>query len=72
MNIKLTKAVSYTIAACVVVSSISLTSDAASATSGVSALSSATGVLETTNYTAFAGAQLSVNDMLANATVIAA
>ena len=72
MNIKLTRAVSYTIAACVVVSSISLTSDAANATSGVSALSSATGVLETTNYTAFAGAQLSVNDMLANATVLAA
>ena len=72
MNIKLTKAVSYTIAACVVVSSISLTSDAANATSGVSALSSATGVLETTNYTAFAGAQHSVNDMLANATAISA
>ncbi|SDB42836.1 Cell wall-associated hydrolase, NlpC family [Pseudobutyrivibrio sp. YE44] len=72
MNSKLTRAVSYTIAACVVVSSISLSSDAASATSGVSALSSATGVLETTNYTAFAGAQLSVNDMLANATTIAA
>ena len=32
MNIKLTKDVSYTIAACVVVSSISLTSDAANAT----------------------------------------
>ncbi|SDI25663.1 Cell wall-associated hydrolase, NlpC family [Pseudobutyrivibrio sp. 49] len=72
MKLNLTRAVSYTIAACVVVSSISLTSDAASATSGVSALSSATGVLETTNYTAFAGAQLTVNDMLANATVIAA
>ncbi|SHI91892.1 C40 family peptidase [Pseudobutyrivibrio xylanivorans] len=72
MRFNLTRAVSYTIAACVVVSSISLTSDAASATSGVSALSSATGVLETTNYTAFAGAQLTVNDMLANATVIAA
>ena len=70
MNLKLTKAVSYTIAACVVASSISLCSDAASATSGVSALSSATGVLETTNYTAFAGAQLSVNDMLASATSI--
>lgn len=72
MKFNLTRAVSYTIAACVVVSSISLTSDAASATSGVSALSSATGVLETTNYTAFAGAQLTVNDMLANATIIAA
>ncbi len=72
MNLKMTKAVSYTLAACVVVSSLSLCSDAASATSGVSALSSATGALETTNYTAFAGAQLSVNDMLANATVIAA
>ncbi|QFJ54714.1 C40 family peptidase [Pseudobutyrivibrio xylanivorans] len=72
MNSKMTKVVSYTLAACVVVSSISLTSDAATATSGVSALSSATGVLETTNYTAFAGAQLSVNDMLANATIIAA
>ena len=72
MNIKLTKAVSYTIAACVVASAISLTSDAASATSGVSALSSATGVLETTSYTAFAGVQLTVNDMLANATAISA
>ena len=68
MNSKFTKTVSYTLAACVVASSISLCSDAASATSGVSALSSATGVLETTNYTAFAGAQLSVNDMLANST----
>ncbi|MBR1622669.1 MAG: C40 family peptidase [Pseudobutyrivibrio sp.] len=72
MNLKLTKAVSYTLAACVVASSVSLCSDAANATSGVSALSSATGVLETTNYTAFAGAQLSVNDMLANATAISA
>ncbi|MBP3727977.1 MAG: C40 family peptidase [Pseudobutyrivibrio sp.] len=72
MNSKFTKAVSYTLAACVVASSISLCSDAASATSGVSALSSATGVLETTNFTAFAGAQLSVNDMLANATAIGA
>ncbi len=71
MNLKKTKAVSYTLAACVLASSISLCSDAANATSGVSALSSATGVLETTNYTAFAGAQLSVNDMLANATTIA-
>ena len=70
MNSKFTKTVSYTLAACVVASSISLCSDAASATSGVSALSSATGVLETTNYTAFAGAQLSVNDMLANSTAI--
>ena len=68
MNSKITKTVSYALAACVVASSISLCSDAASATSGVSALSSATGVLETTNFTAFAGAQLSVNDMLANAT----
>ncbi len=72
MNSKWTRAVSYTLAACVVVSSISLSSDAASATSGVSAISSTTGVLDTTNFTAFAGAQLSVNDMLANATVIAA
>lgn len=72
MNLKLTRAVSYTIAACVVVSSISLSSDAAGATSGASALSSTTGVLETTNYSAFAGAQLSVIDMLANATTIAA
>ena len=72
MNSKFTKTVSYTLAACVVASSISLCSDAASATSGVSALSSATGVLETTNFTAFAGAQLSVNDMLANATAIGA
>ena len=72
MNLKLTRAVSYTIAACVVVSSISLSSDAAGATSGASALSSTTGVLEATNYSAFAGAQLSVIDMLANATTIAA
>ena len=72
MNSKFTKTVSYTLAACVVASSISLCSDAASATSGVSALSSATGVLETTNFTAFAGAQLSVNDMLANAIAIGA
>ena len=72
MNSKFTKTVSYTLAACVVASSVSLCSDAASATSGVSALSSATGVLETTNFTAFAGAQLSVNDMLANATAIGA
>ena len=72
MNLKLTRAVSYTIAACVVVSSISLSSDAAGVTSGASALSSTTGVLEATNYSAFAGAQLSVIDMLANATTIAA
>ena len=70
MNSNVTKAVSYTLAACLLAGSVSLCSDAASATSGVSALSSATGVLETTNYTAFAGAQLSVNDMLANATSI--
>ncbi len=72
MKINLKKAVSYTLATCAVVSSIAISSDAANATSGVSALSSATGVLETTNYTAFAGAQLSVNDMIANANVIAA
>ena len=72
MNLKFTKAVSYTLAACVVASSVSLCSDAATATSGVSAISSATGALETTNYTAFAGAQLSVNEMLANATAISA
>ena len=71
MNSKITKAVSYTLAACVVVSSVSFSASAASTTSGVSALSSATGVLETTNYTAFAGAQLSVNDMLANANILA-
>ena len=70
MNLKMTKAVSYTLAACVVASSISLCADAANATSGVSALSSTTGVLETTNFTAFAGAQLSVNDMLASATEV--
>ena len=70
MNLKTTKAVSYTLAAVVLASSISLCSDAASATSGVSALSSATGTVETTNYTAFAGVQLSVNNMLANATSI--
>ena len=70
MNLKITKTVSYTLAACVLASSISLCSDAANATSGVSALSSATGKLETTNYTAFAGVQLSVNNMLANATSI--
>ncbi len=72
MKINWTRAASYTLAACVVVSSISLSSDAASVTSGVSALSSTTGVLETTSYTAFAGSVGSVNDMLANATVIAA
>ncbi|MCR5580898.1 MAG: C40 family peptidase [Pseudobutyrivibrio sp.] len=72
MNIKWTKAVSYTLAACAVVSSLALSADASNATSGVSALSSTTGVLETTNYTAFAGAQLSVNDMMANANIIAA
>ena len=72
MNSKKTKAVSYTLAACVVVSSLSFSASAATATSGVSALSSATGVLETTDYTAFAGAQLSVNDMIANANILAA
>lgn len=72
MNSKMTKAVSYTLAACVVVSSLSFSASAATATSGVSALSSATGVLETTDYTAFAGAQLSVNDMIANANILAA
>ncbi len=72
MNTKMTKAVSYTLAACVVVSSLSFSASAATATSGVSALSSATGVLETTDYTAFAGAQLSVNDMIANANILAA
>ena len=70
MNLKLTKAVSYTLAACVVASSISLCSDAANAISGATAISSNTGALETTNYTAFAGSQLSVNDMLADATSI--
>lgn len=72
MNSKMTKAVSYTLAACVVVSSLSFSASAATATSGVSSLSSATGVLETTDYTAFAGAQLSVNDMIANANILAA
>ena len=72
MNSKMTKAVSYTLAACVVVSSLSFSASAATATSGVSALSSATGVLETTDYTAFAGAHLSVNDMIANANILAA
>ena len=71
MNLKVKKTVCYALAACTVASSVSLSLNAASATSGVSALSSATGALETTNYTAFAGAQLSVNDMLANATSIA-
>ncbi len=72
MNYKLTKAVSYSLAACVLLSSVSLCSDAASATSGVSSISSTTGVLEETEYSAYAGAQLSVNDMLANATAISA
>ncbi len=72
MKINWTRAVSYTLAACVVVSAVSLSSDAASVTSGVSALSSTTGVLDTKSYTAFAGSVGSVNDMLANATVIAA
>lgn len=73
MNYRWTRPVSYTLAACALLASISLSADAAAnATSGVSALSSTTGVLETTQYTAFAGAQLSVNDMLANANTIAA
>ncbi len=75
MNSKMTKVVSYSLAACVVVSSISLGANAYktyNATAGASALSSTTGVLETTNYSAFAGGQLLVNDMLADATVIAA
>ncbi|MBE5911606.1 C40 family peptidase [Pseudobutyrivibrio sp.] len=72
MNYKLTKTVSYSLAACVLLSSVSLCSDAASTTSGVSSISSTTGVLEETEYSAYAGAQLSVNDMLANATAISA
>jgi hypothetical protein len=48
-------------------SSIALTSDAASAVSGVSALSSVTGTLEDSDYSAYAGAQLTVDYMLADA-----
>ena len=72
MNLKLTKAVSYSLAACVLASSIALTSDAASAVSGVSALSSVTGTLEDSDYSAYAGAQLTVDYMLADATAISA
>ena len=72
MNLKLTKAVSYSLAACVLASSIALTSDAASAVSGVSALSSVTGTLEGSDYSAYAGAQLTVDYMLADATAISA
>ncbi len=71
MNSKRTRVVSYTLAACVVASSLSLSADAIDTTSGASSLSSVTGVLDASNYTAFAGAQLIVNDMLADATVIA-
>ncbi|MBR5952652.1 MAG: SH3 domain-containing protein, partial [Pseudobutyrivibrio sp.] len=72
MNLKLTKAVSYSLAACILASSVSLTSDAASAVSGASALSSVTGTLEDSDYSAYAGAQLTVDYMLADATAISA
>ncbi|MCR5415683.1 MAG: C40 family peptidase [Pseudobutyrivibrio sp.] len=71
MNLRWKKTISYTVAACAVVGSISLTSDAASTTAGVSAISSSTGDLEGTTYSAYAGVSLTVNDMLANATVLA-
>ncbi|MBR5649198.1 C40 family peptidase [Pseudobutyrivibrio sp.] len=72
MNLRLTKAVSYSLAACVLATSVSLTSDAASAVSGASALSSVTGTLEDSEYSAYAGAQLTVDYMLADATAISA
>ncbi len=70
MNLKWTKAVSYSLAGGAMVFSLTLTTSASSALSGVSALSSTTGVLESASYTAFAGAALTVNDMLADATSI--
>ncbi len=67
MNFKLTKAISYTLAAVTVVSAVSFNVDAAS---GISALSS-DGSLNTASYSSFAGVSLTVNDILANATTLA-
>lgn len=72
MNSKKAKAVSYSLAAVILVSTVSLRSDAASAVSGASSLSSVTGTFECEDYSAYAGAQLTVDDMLADATAIAA
>ncbi|MCR5197074.1 MAG: SH3 domain-containing protein [Pseudobutyrivibrio sp.] len=70
MNSKWTKAVSYSLAGSAMVFSLTLTASATSALSGVSALSSTTGVLESASYTAFAGASLTVNDILSEAASI--
>ncbi len=70
MNSKMTKAVGYSFAACALACSVTLVGNANSALSGVSAISSTTGAIDTSDYTAFAGASLTVNDMLADATAI--
>lgn len=71
MNYKWTKAISYTLAGCVLVSSLALSADAASVTSGISALSSTTGALENTGFSTFAGVSLTVNNILENASLLA-
>ncbi|MCR4693994.1 MAG: C40 family peptidase [Pseudobutyrivibrio sp.] len=65
-------AISYSIAALAVVGSISLTSTAASVTAGASAISSTTGENEATQFSTYAGVSLAVNDILKDATLIAA
>lgn len=71
MNYKWTKAISYTLAGCVLVSSLALSADAASVTSGISSLSSTTGALENTGFSTFAGVSLTVNNILENASLLA-
>ncbi len=72
MTTNMKMAISYSIAALAVVGSISLTSTAASVTAGASAISSTTGENEATQFSTYAGVSLAVNDILKDATLIAA
>lgn len=83
MNYKWTRAISYTVAACVVVGSLALTTDAksktdkektttvAAVTSGISSVSGTEESVGSVTSSAFAGVNLTVNNMLANASLLA-
>ena len=71
MNYRWTKAISYTVAACVVAESLSFSASAASTTSGISSISSTQESLDNATYSTFAGVSLTVNNLLANASLLA-
>lgn len=72
MSNKFAKVISYTIAAAVLVGSLSIPADAAKATSGVSSITGSRDSIENSTFSTFAGVNLQVTNLLANATEVAA